>query len=242
MKTWKWIAAAAALVVAPELAVAQEGPQGPGGFLARYDLDGDGKVTLAEIEAAAEEQIKAFDADGDGKLTVQELRDGQVAARFKELDKDGDGKVTLAEFQAQPDAGRRGGTMMGMARDQDGDGFLLVAELTAMPRRMFEMADADKNGELTAEELSAGPAGPGGFGRGGREGGEGRGARGGRQGGEGQGPRGGRGERRGGSPEEAFARLDADGDGAITLDEFKAGSAPRQRQGRQRGAGEGDIY
>src|SRR5690606_24245589 len=90
MKSWKWIAAAAALVVTPELALAQspEAPRGPGGLLARYDVDGDGKVTLAEIEAAAQEQIKTADADGDGKLTVQELRDGQTAARFKALDAD----------------------------------------------------------------------------------------------------------------------------------------------------------
>lgn len=238
MKTWKWMAAAAALVVAPELALAQspEGPRGPGGFLARFDADGDGKVTLAEVEAAAQAQLTAADADGDGQVTVEELRDGQVAARFKALDADGDGKITLGEFQAQPQGGRRGGAGM-MARDEDGDGKLSLAELTAMPRRMFDMADADHDGALTAEELAAGRPEGGRFGRGpGGEEGQGGGRR--RRGEGEQGEQGGRGRGRG-SPEDMFARLDGDGDGALTLDELKT-AGPRRRPARP--AGEGEIY
>lgn len=226
MTTWKWIAAAAALIVTPELALAQSPAAPRGGPLARFDADGDGKITLAEVDAVAQAEVAAFDADGDEQLTLKELREGAAAARFKALDADGDGKVTLAEFQAQPAGGRRGVRMLPV-RDEDRDGKLSLSELTAMARRLFEVADADANGELTTEELAQARPGDRRFGRRG-EGGDGEQGQGGRRGSEGR-------ERP--SAEEVFGRLDADRDGSLTADELKGG-APRRRRARP----EGEIY
>ena len=54
-----------------------------------------------------EQVFQKRDKDGDGQLTVKELQGKKPEAaraekRLRKLDKDGDGKVSLAEFKAAP--------------------------------------------------------------------------------------------------------------------------------------------
>jgi Ca2+-binding EF-hand superfamily protein len=90
-------------------------------FLKPFDVDGDGKLSAEERQAAKaairekakashEEFLKKWDTDGDGKLSADELkaaRDAQKAKveelrtkRFTDADKDADGQLSKAEFTA----------------------------------------------------------------------------------------------------------------------------------------------
>jgi Ca2+-binding EF-hand superfamily protein len=96
---------------------------------------------------------------------------------FARLDANGDGSISRAEFDARPERGparqerrgnrmeRRGerGGMMGAGfgarmferADADKDGRISIAEATARPLAMFDRADANKDGTVTLEERRA---------------------------------------------------------------------------------------
>jgi Ca2+-binding EF-hand superfamily protein len=159
----------------------------------------------------------ALDTDRDGVISETEI--ANAAAALKALDQNGDGKLT--EDEVRPRMGGRGGrgggegpgetaaptddemVQMLMAFDKNGDGQLTREELPERLQGLFDRADADKNGVLTAEEIrkaaqaSAPPAA------------------GGRGGGRGDGPNFMR-------IDPILAALDTNGDGEISADELAA--------------------
>jgi len=132
-------------------AAAQQGPGTGPGFGAQMlfsemDLDGDGAVTLQEMQTAREGRFARADADGDGILDRDELV-AQAMARAEagidrliaRADADGDGALSEAELDAMRDERR----MVRMERmfdrvDADGDGQVTQAELDAMMDRIGE--------------------------------------------------------------------------------------------------------
>lgn len=105
--------------------------------LKNFDADGDGAVTLAEIQGKRAAEAKSLDADGDGKLSAEELVNADLA-RAK----------TFIEARVNARIA---------AQDTDGDGLLSAAEL-ATPRApvgLFERLDANNDGALSADELAA---------------------------------------------------------------------------------------
>jgi len=79
--------------------------RGHGNLIKRLDKDGDGKISLAEAQAAPRfaQRFAQIDANSDGFVTRDELkaaRQAQAQARFQKIDTDGDGKISLAEAQA----------------------------------------------------------------------------------------------------------------------------------------------
>lgn len=120
-------------------------PRGRGGFFKKLDVDGDGRVTLAEA------------------------RDSRLADKFAGLDADKDGALTSAELQAMK--GRRGEGKGGWhamdpaeraARliekfDADKDGAIAKAEIAEhkMFAHKFAAVDGDSDGKLSAAELAA---------------------------------------------------------------------------------------
>lgn len=154
-------------------AFAQDGDrQGPPRMIfAELDADGNGAVTLEEMQAAGENRFAAADANGDGALSRDELlAQGQervetrVDQMLERVDADGDGQVTLAEMEAaREDRGDRGGRGHGRRGPN--------------PARIFERLDTDGDGTVTQAEFDEGVAnflarmgGRQGGGRGGDEG------------------------------------------------------------------------
>lgn len=151
------------------------------------------------------------DADRDGRVTQAEFVDGRLA-RLAASDGNGDGTITPEEMQASRQA-----------------------RLTEMADKRFARLDADSNGAISRAEFDAGHAARGERGP--------RAAHADRRGGR-HGPMRGHGARPAAREHgpiviadvrakltEQFAKLDANGDGAVTADEQRAA---RQAWGEQR--------
>ena len=106
---------------------AQGAPGGRGGMMMRADTNGDGKVSLAEFTAVMDQ-------------------------RFARLDKNGDGFITADEMSDMPNRGPGGGVM---AADADHDGKVSHAEFTTLAAARFAKLDANGDGQITPDEMSA---------------------------------------------------------------------------------------
>ena len=141
----------AALFLVPALGYAAEGATTPkverGSHFKNADADGNGTLSRAEVEKSLPRLAKKFDqidTNKDGQLTRDELKAGKktrkhahkkehtdrharAAERFKHADTNGDAKISRAE-----------------------------AEMNA-PRlaKKFDAIDANKDGQLTQDELRA---------------------------------------------------------------------------------------
>jgi len=103
-------------------------------LLVALDLNGDGAISGAELDAYLRERFSFMDADGDGTVTRQEfdtaeLRDETLRKMKQEylerlfgyLDSNGDGTFTKADFL-------EGGQQRFRGTDMDGDGRLTEKE------------------------------------------------------------------------------------------------------------------
>ncbi|RVT43177.1 EF-hand domain-containing protein [Sphingobium algorifonticola] len=177
-------------IAQPDTGAGASAMRGPMRAAMMADTNKDGKLTKAEVTAAADQAFAKIDLNKDGKVTKEEretLRQQRFDARFATMDADKNGQISKAEFQATRDArmekaaawrearaerggadgqrmgrmARRGGMMGGRGMDADKDGTITRAEFMARPVAMFDRADADKDGTVTAEEMKAARPGRG---------------------------------------------------------------------------------
>lgn len=143
MKTTYWITGALVLALGAAGAASAHGfgdksrgeDRGAMMMFDRFDTDGDGTITQAEIDALRATQFAAADADGDGFLTAEEM-----AAHADKM---------RAERRAE-----RMNDMLGRL-DTDGDGKLSAEEAAAAgPVTMFERLDANEDGAISREEIA----------------------------------------------------------------------------------------
>lgn len=187
--------AAAAALIAVVPAVAQVAPA------AAPTPKADREHTRAEVQAKVAEHFAKIDANRDGAITREEAEAGRAAMRerwqqqgighamaakraggegmaFDRLDADKDGSISRAEWDAaraqraermaEHRAGKAGapkamrihrmggagalhGRMFEIA-DADKDGRVTLAEAQAAALRHFDMADANRDGRVTREE------------------------------------------------------------------------------------------
>jgi Ca2+-binding EF-hand superfamily protein len=104
--------------------------------------------------------LDAADANRDGVVTRVEF-DAAVVKRFASLDLNGDGVVDQADLpkRLRNRLGDDDRTSIVVKKfDTDGDGHISRTEFATRIGRVFELADRDQNGELSAAELAAAKA------------------------------------------------------------------------------------
>ena len=202
------------------------GPPNASGFFGLLDTNNDGVLAAAEIDGAAGVP-RGSDRNGDGRLAADEWpptgRGGPGGRGGGGRGEGRGGGRGEGPGEAQgPTADELVETLM--AFDANNDGKLTRAEVPERMQGLFDRADADKNGELTADEIrksataseQTAPAGPGGRGPGGEFGG--------------RGGRGGRGFGR----DPLTAALDPNNDGVLAAEEITGAPAAIRSLDRNR--------
>ena len=111
--------------------------RGFGFAIAQFDSNGDGQVTLEEIQAKRAADAAALDGDGDGMISKDELVAFELAKEKSRIE----ARVNK-RFEAQ---------------DSNGDGMLSAAELIErpLPTQLFERLDRNNDGAVSAQEMQA---------------------------------------------------------------------------------------
>ncbi len=133
-------------------------------MFAKMDANRDGKLDAADRAAKrAEMQAKRFaslDADGNGSISKAEWdqhgadRAAKRAERGEKRAEAGEGKRHHGMRGGHGKRGGHHGMMMGKA-DTDGDRAVSQAEFQTAALARFDAADANKDGQVTAEERQA---------------------------------------------------------------------------------------
>lgn len=115
----------------------RRGPGGPRINFEEVDTNGDGLITLEEMQAAAAARTAEIDTDGDGFVSAEELAEiakrdvsDRVAKMLERRDENGDGQVSLEEMQPSAERQER----MFERLDEDGDGAISEEELASMKK------------------------------------------------------------------------------------------------------------
>lgn len=100
------------------------------------------------------ERLRAADTNGDGLISQAEAAAlPRIAERFATIDANGDGQISVDELRASHRKMR--GEAFLKRLDTDGDGKVSRAEALAKATARFDLADANKDGFLTREEMAA---------------------------------------------------------------------------------------
>lgn len=137
--TWKALTLGALIPLALAAPALADDRPGPRMMFEEFDLDGNGAVTLEELQSHGATRFAQADANGDGLLDRDEM---------------------LARAQARAETGI---DRMIERADADGDGLLSQDEIAEArdgrrgpnPERMFGRMDANDDGQLTEDEFQA---------------------------------------------------------------------------------------
>lgn len=128
------------VTLAAPLAAQEAGSSPTRPAFSELDTNGDGALTLEELQAIGSNRFAQADADGDGVLTRDELiaraaerHADRIDRLIERADSDGDGQLTMAELEEA-----REGRTRGRGRN---------------PERMFERIDTDGDGAISEAEF-----------------------------------------------------------------------------------------
>jgi Ca2+-binding EF-hand superfamily protein len=107
------------------------------------DANGDGKLSLAEMQAACRQVVMAADTDNDGRISVREW--AQAAKDHKQRLND----LGLSGWRSASDD-------IFVRVDADRDGFVTPAEIDAAALRRFNLRDVNQDGFISLDEASRG--------------------------------------------------------------------------------------
>ncbi len=119
-------------------------------FIANWDADEDGTVTLEEATEKRSDIFVTFDADDDGVLTPEEYAafDEARKADMADLKKGGQGGAGMKDPKKRPSYG-----MTLEFNDVDGDGNVSRDEFLDRTPDWFAMLDRNGDGLVTAEDF-----------------------------------------------------------------------------------------
>lgn len=132
------------------------------GFLEKFDVNKDGKVSKEEFKGYMEKRFQRMDVDKDDTVSIDELEQYRrqqqnkgKKSKLARLDSDGDGSISKEEFIA-PRIKQVEKKFLKLDKNKDG-------KLTAgeFPKKkiqhsaLFENIDANKDGKISNEEKDA---------------------------------------------------------------------------------------
>lgn len=131
----------------------RRGPPDAAEMVKRFDKNADGKLEVSELPEQMQKFMGKADTNGDGVITEEELKAGAEKMRAEHLaqaDTDHDGKLSPDERKAafEKFAQERFAKM-----DKNNDGALSKEEIGDKHWERLSVADADKSGSVTREEL-----------------------------------------------------------------------------------------
>jgi len=129
------------------------GPPDPAEMIKRFDKNADGKLQVSELPEHMQKFMGKADTNADGVITAEELKAGEEKMRAEHLakvDTDHDGKVSPEERKA---AFEKFAEARFAKMDKNNDGALSKDEVGDKRWERLSVADADKNGSITREEL-----------------------------------------------------------------------------------------
>ncbi|MES1176998.1 MAG: hypothetical protein ABUL62_21935 [Myxococcales bacterium] len=133
----------------------RKGPPDPAELVKRFDKNGDGQLQVAELPEHMQKFMGKADTNNDGVITVDELKAGEEKMRAEHLakiDTDHDGKVSPEERKA---AFEKFAEERFTKMDKNNDGALSKDEVGDKRWEHLSVADADKNGSVTKDEIKA---------------------------------------------------------------------------------------
>lgn len=144
-----------AFVLSTSAAMAQD--MTPGGhFVANWDLNGDGTVTLEEATEKRGDVFTTFDADENGKLSTTEYDMFDEARANDQADM----KAAMGKGKGMGNGHGKGmgeeGGMMRAFNDTDADGFVSRDEFMAKTPDWIAMMDRNADGAVTADDFGPG--------------------------------------------------------------------------------------
>jgi Ca2+-binding EF-hand superfamily protein len=129
------------------------GPPDPAEVVKRFDKNADGQLQVSELPEHMQQFMGKADTNSDGVLSVAELKAGEEKMRAEHLaqvDTDHDGKVSPEERKA---AFEKFAQARFAKLDKNNDGALTKDEVGDKRWEHLSVADADKNGSVTREEI-----------------------------------------------------------------------------------------
>jgi Ca2+-binding EF-hand superfamily protein len=143
-------AAVLAIVAVPVIATAMPDHSRPG--------HAGMTMTRTDVETKVKERFAALDTNKDGSVTQEEAKavrdkrkDERRDAHFAALDANKDGSISRAEFDAGHQGPMMGEHKMGRHHGREGR---MGHRMNAMGGKLFERADANKDGKVTQAEAT----------------------------------------------------------------------------------------